>query len=52
MYNIHMIRININIAPAILKRLKEQAQTEGRNVSEIIRQLILEYLKKQEKGKG
>ena len=46
-----MIKININIDPGILKRLKNQAKEEGRNVSEIIRQVVMEYLKKQEKEK-
>ena len=46
-----MKRINLNLDPAIFGRLKKQARAEGRTVSEIIRQVIAEYLKKQEKGK-
>ncbi len=48
MYNICMIRINLCIDPVILGRLKKQARAEGRTVSEIIRQVIVEYLKRQE----
>ena len=44
-----MIKINTNFDPVILDRLKKQARAEGRTVSEIIRQVVAEYLKKQEK---
>ena len=40
-----MIRININIDSKILEKLKQQAEEEGRTVSELIRQAIVELLR-------
>jgi len=39
-----MKKIDINIDPKILKKLKERAKEEGRTVSDLIRQAIVEYL--------
>jgi len=46
-----MVKYNININPKILQRLKDLAEEEGRTVSELIRQAIIELLKEKRKGK-
>jgi len=49
-----MKKININIDPRILEKLKKQADEEGRTVSELIRQAIIELLqgKRRDKAEG
>jgi len=43
---VYMIKYNINIDPKILEKLKRRAKEEGRTVSELIRQAIVEFLSK------
>ena len=47
-----MIKYNINIDPKILKKLKQLAGEEGRTVSELIRQAIIDLLKEKNDGKA
>ena len=46
-----MKKININIDEKILKKLKQQAQEEGRTASDLIRQAIIDLLREKNKGK-
>jgi len=47
-----MKKININIDPKILEQLKKQADEEGRTVSELIRQAIIELLRGKHRDKA
>ena len=40
-----MARISVNVDEGILRKLKKAAVQEGRSVSEIIRALIVEFLR-------
>ena len=41
-----MARLNLNLNDEIYKRLKEEASREGRSVSDVVRVLVNEWLKR------
>lgn len=42
-------KLSIRISQKLFKRLKQKAMIEGRNYSEILRQLIKEYIEDEKK---
>jgi len=44
------VRLNVRMEEAMFSRLRDQAKTESRTISEIIRHLVIDYLIARENG--